>query len=201
VKILAISASPRTAGNTEILLEEALEGTRTEGADAELFSLAGKDIKPCDSCGSCHRTGTCHIDDDMQVVYEKMAEADGIMLGTPVYFYGMTAQLKTMIDRTFAPLPGGKSMANKVGGIVVVAGSVGVIDVVKDVYFYFAVKRMLPGNWVGAYANAKGDIKAKPKAMEAARDMGREMVQIANSGFEFPRGFARSHFAYGTHTH
>ena len=201
MKILGISASPRALGNTEILIEEALAGARTEGAEAELFSLAGKEIRPCDSCGACHKTGKCHIQDDMQVVYEKMAEADGIIFGTPIYFYGMAAQLKTLIDRTFAPLGDGKSMTNKVGGVVVVAGSVGVIDAVKDLYFYFAVKRMLPGNWVGAYANGKGDVKGKAKAMKAAGEMGREMVQIASAGFEFPRGFARSHFAYGTHTH
>lgn len=201
MKILGISGSPRKSGNTEILMEETLAGSRMEGAEAELFSLAGKVIGPCDSCGACHRTGKCHIMDDMQVVYEKMAEADGIIFGTPIYFYGMTAQLKALIDRTFAPLGDGRTLANKVGGIIVVAGSVGVVDAVKDLYFYFAMRRMLPGNWVGAYATAKGDIKGKTKAMEAAREMGREMVQIAAKGFEFPREFGRSHFAYGTHTH
>ena len=201
MKILGISCSPRTSGNTDILIVEALEGARAEGAEAELFSLAGKEIKPCDGCGSCHKTGKCHIDDDMAAVYGKMAEADGIIFGTPIYFYGMAAQCKALIDRTFAPPGKGKSLTNKVGGVVVVAGSVGIIDAVKDLYFYFAVKRMLAGNWVGAYVNNRGDISSKTGAMKAARELGQDMVQIAGKGFEYPREFARSHFAYGTHTH
>ncbi len=201
LKVLGLCCSPRTSGNTEVLLEEALAGAGEEGAEVDLFLLAGKRIDPCDACNACHRTGRCHIDDDMQAVYGKMAEADGIIFGAPVYLYGMAAQLKALIDRTYAPLGPGKSMTNKVGGIVVVAGSVGVIDVVKDLYFYFAVKRMLPGNWVGAYATGRGEVREKAGAMKAARDMGREMVQIAAKKFEFPREFRRSHIAYGTHTH
>ena len=201
MKVLGISCSPRPSGNTQVLLEEALEGARSEGAEAEYFSLAGKDIKPCDACGSCHKTGKCHITDDMTEVYEKMAEADGIIFGTPIYFYGMSAQLKALIDRTFAPPGKGKSFTNKVGGVIVVAGSVGIIDALKDLYFYFAIKRTVAGNWVGAYANGKGDVKNMAGAMKAAHELGREMVQIAKTGFKYPRGFQRSHFAYGTHTH
>lgn len=201
VRILGISCSPRPSGNTEVLVAEALEGAHQEGAEVELITLVGKEIRPCDACGACHRTGKCHIEDDMHAIYESMAEADGIIFGTPIYFYGMAAQLKTLIDRTFAPLGDGRSLANKVGGVVTVAGSVGLIDAVKDLYFFFAVKRMLPGNWVGAYTSGRGDVRSKAGAMKAARELGREMVQIAARGFEFPREFARSHFAYGTHTH
>lgn len=201
MKIVGLCCSPRAGGNTEGLMEKALEGARQEGAEAELFSLAGRDISPCDGCGACHRTGVCHIRDDMQTVHSMMAAADGIIFGAPVYFYGMTAQMKALVDRTFAPPAPGQSLANKVGGVIVVAGSVGVVDVVKDMYFYFAVKRMLPGNWVGAYATGKGDIENRPAAIRASIDLGREMAQMAAMGFRFPRGFRRNHFAYGTHTH
>ncbi len=201
MKVLGILGSPRSPGNTEALLEKALEGARQEGAEGELFRLGGKEIRPCDSCGSCHRTGRCHIDDDMQPLYDLMAEADGIVFATPVFFYGMTAQMKAVIDRTYAPPGPGKSLANKVGAVIVVAGSVGVVDVVKDLYFYFAIKRMLHGNWVGAYATVKGDIEDRPGALQSSVDLGREMVQIANLGFRYPSGFRRNHFAYGTHTH
>jgi multimeric flavodoxin WrbA len=137
----------------------------------------------------------------MQPLYDLMAEADGMIFATPVFFYGMTAQMKAVIDRTYAPPGPDKSLANKVGAVIVVAGSVGVIDVVKDLYFYFAVKRMLHGNWVGAYATVKGDIENRQAALQSSLDLGREMVQIANLGFRHPSGFRRNHFAYGTHTH
>ena len=201
MKILGIQGSPRPSGNTEALVKKALEGARQEGAETELFRLAGKQIGPCDSCNSCHRTGRCRVDDDMQPLYDFMAEADGIIFATPVFFYGMTAQLKAVIDRTYAPTGPGKSMANKVGAVIVVAGSVGVIDVVKDMYFYFAMKRMIHGNWVGAYATVKGDIENLPAGLQSSLDLGREMVQIADLGFQYPGGFRRNHFAYGTHTH
>ncbi len=201
MNVLGISSSPRPSGNTVTLIEEVLAGARAEGAETELFSLAGKEIKPCDGCNACFKTGSCHIEDDMAAVYGKMAAADGIIFGTPVYFYGMPAQLKALIDRTYAPPPDGGRMTNKVGGIVVVAGSVGVVDVLKDLYFYFAVKRMLPGGWLGAYATGKGDIRSMTGALKAAHELGRETVQMAAQGFEFPRDFRRAHFAYGTHTH
>ena len=74
--ILALSFSPREQGNTELLLEEVLLGARQHGSSTELYRVAGKDIQACDGCGSCWKTGECHIKDDMQDVYEKMLGAD-----------------------------------------------------------------------------------------------------------------------------
>ena len=143
MKILGLSCSPRKSGNTEILLSEALNGAQHEGAKAELFSVSGKEIKPCDGCYACSKTGECHIKDDMQTVYQKMIEADGIIFGTPIYVYSMTAQAKAIIDRTFALNRREKSLANKVGGVVVVAGSLGIIDAVKDLYFFFTIRKLI----------------------------------------------------------
>lgn len=201
MKILGLSCSPRKSGNTEILLGEALNGAQHEGAEVELYSVSGKEIKPCDGCWSCYGTGECHIKDDMQTLYQKMIEADGIIFGTPIYIYSMTAQAKALIDRTLALSTPERSLANKVGGVIVVAGSIGIIDAVKDLYFYIVMRKMLPANLVAAYANNKGDIRKMEQGMKAARELGREMVQIAAKQFEFPGEFARNFFAYGTHTH
>ena len=142
MKILGICCSPRKAGNTELLIEKALEGARAAGAETELYRMAGRDIRPCDGCSSCRKTGVCHIQDDMQEVYEKMAAADGIIFGTPVYFYSMDAQAKTLIDRTFSMNRPESSLENKVGGVITVAGSLGLIDAIKDLYFFIVVRRM-----------------------------------------------------------
>lgn len=110
MKLLGLSFSPREMGNTELLLEKVFSGARQLNAETELFRVAGKDIKACDGCGSCFKTGTCHVQDDMQDLYNKLAEADGIVFGTPVYFYNMTAQGKAIIDRTIALInPGEES--------------------------------------------------------------------------------------------
>lgn len=196
MKILGISFSPRKSGNTEILLEEALTGARQEGADTELFSVSGQDIKPCDGCWVCIGTGKCHIKDDMQVLYDKIAAADGIIFGTPVYVYSMTGQAKIVMDRMNA-----RNLENKVGGVIAVAGSIGLIDPVKDFYFFMVIKKMLPANLVGVYASQKGDVRAMKQGLQAAGNLGREMVQIAEKKFTYPEGFPRNFFAYGTHTH
>jgi len=102
MKILAISCSPRKDGNTVAMLNEALKAAKTEGAETELYSVSGKNIQPCDGCWGCTKTGKCHIKDDAALLFDKMLAADGIIFGTPVYFYGMTAQAKAIIDRTIA---------------------------------------------------------------------------------------------------
>ncbi|UCC17222.1 MAG: flavodoxin family protein [Dehalococcoidales bacterium] len=197
MKILAISCSPRKEGNTEILLNEALSSAQKEGAETELYQIADKSIDPCDACSACKNNGgICVIKDDMQPLYEKINQADGIIFGTPVYYYGMAAQCKTIMDRSFS-IP---SMANKVGGIVVVAGSMGNIDAIKDLYFYFVVKRMLPANFISAYASAKGDVKDLVKCMQATKELGKQMVKLIEMKFEYPLEYPLAHYAFGTHT-
>ena len=200
MKILGISFSPRRQGNTEILLGEALQGAKHEGAEGELYSLSDKEIRPCDGCGACRETGECHIEDDMQSLYHKLLEADGIIFGTPVYFYSMAAQAKTVIDRTIALNRPERSLTNKVGGVVVVAGSLGIIDAVKDLYFYMVTRQMLPANFVAAYGFAKGDVREMEQCMKATRELGQQMVKIAEKKFEYPKEFQRTRFGYGTHT-
>ena len=200
MKILGLSCSPRKSGNTVILLEEALNGALQEGAETELFSVSGKDIKPCDGCWACFGTGKCHIKDDMQTLCDKMVEADGIIFGTPVYVYSMTGQAKIIMDRMLALNGPGRNLANKVGGVIVVAGSIGIIDPAKDLYFMMVMKKMVPANLVAVYASNKGDAREMKQGMQAAHNLGREMVQIAAKKFTYPDGFPRNFFAYGTHT-
>ena len=108
-----------------------LRGAEKEGAEIELVSVAGKDLRGCDGCNACAK-GECHIKDDMHEIHDRMVAADGIVFGTPIYVYGMTAQMKAVIDRTYGLRGPAKSLANKVGGAVVVAGSLGIIDSLKD---------------------------------------------------------------------
>lgn len=127
-----------------------------------------------------------------------MLGSDGIIFGTPVYFYGMTAQAKIIIDRSNALTKQGKSLANKVGGVVVTAGSLGIIDALKDFYFYIVSRQMLPAHFVAAYP--VNDLKQMDQCMKATRDLGRQVVQIAAKKFEYPREIPRRSIGYGTHT-
>jgi multimeric flavodoxin WrbA len=198
MKILGLSCSPRQQGSTVTLLSQALAGARSEGAQVEMFSVANRDIKPCDACRACTKTGECIVKDDMQPLYGKLLEADGIIFGTPVYFYGMTAQAKAIIDRTISMNRPEKNLANKVGGVIVTAGSMGIVDALKDLYFYMVTRQMLPANYVAAYP--RGDLREMEKCMKAAGDLGRQMVNIGAQKFQYPKQFPRTALAYGTHT-
>ena len=83
---------------------------------------------------------------------------------------------------------------------MVVAGSLGIIDVLKELYFFMATRRMLPANYVAAYPVPPGGLKEMEKCLKAAYDMGRQMVKIAEQKFVYPKDIARSAPAYGTHT-
>ena len=97
MKVIGIVCSPRKGGNTEILVSRALEASGEFGAEeTELIRLSGKHIEPCDACLTCAQTAKCHINDDMQAIYPRLLEADGIIIGTPVYFWGITAQAKIL---------------------------------------------------------------------------------------------------------
>ena len=132
MKILGLSCSPKSPAQIEILLGEALKGAQQEGAEVELYGVSDKDIKPCDGCGDCFKTGECHIQDDMQSLYNKLLEADGIIFSTPIYFYSMTAQAKAILDRTIALNYSERKLTNKVGGVIVTGGSLGLVDALKD---------------------------------------------------------------------
>ena len=191
MKIIGLSCSPRRSGNTETLVAEALEGARSEGAEAELFSVHGKDIGPCDGCQTCVTTSICHVDDDMQEVFQKMIAADGIIFGTPIYFYTMSAQAKAIMDRTYSIRRPEFKLASKVGGIIAVAGGIGLMEAIKDWYFYIAINHMLSADYVSAYAGGRGEVRDQERVMKAAWELGRQMVQLVDTGFQFPEEYAR----------
>jgi len=102
-KVLVLSASPRRGGNSDLLCDQFINGSRETGSIAEKIFLKDKEINFCTGCGTCFNEGKgCPQKDDMAEVLEKMIAADVIVMATPVYFYTMNAQMKTLIDRTCA---------------------------------------------------------------------------------------------------
>lgn len=98
--ILIVSASPRRHGNSDTLCDEFMRGAAEAGHRAEKIFLRDRAIDYCMGCGACNRTHKCVQRDDMEEILDKMVAADVLVLATPVYFYTMDAQLKTLIDRT-----------------------------------------------------------------------------------------------------
>lgn len=96
---MGLAGSPRRGGNSELLLDEALAGAREGGASTEKIVLEGLEVRPCQHCDGCLHTGLCIIDDDMQAIHYKLKDADRLILITPVFFLGLPAQAKAMVDR------------------------------------------------------------------------------------------------------
>ena len=103
MRILGIIGSPRIGGNTETLVDEVLAGAKEAGASIEKILLNNLNINPCQACNSCRKTGNCMHKDDMVDLLDKMVESDGWVLGTPIYWWGPTAQFKAFLDRWYHP--------------------------------------------------------------------------------------------------
>lgn len=102
MNILAISASPRKNGNSDLLCDQFLKGAAQAGHQTEKLRLAEFDLQPCAACDACRTGNACVKQDGMAEILQKVIEADVIVLATPVYFYSMAAQMKLLIDRSFA---------------------------------------------------------------------------------------------------
>jgi len=99
IRVIGISGSPRKGGNTDLLLDDVLEGARAGGSSVRKIYLNDLDFKACQACGGCLRSGRCVVRDDAQKIYKSLHESDVIVLASPIYFGSVTAQVKSMIDR------------------------------------------------------------------------------------------------------
>jgi len=184
VKLLGIVGSPREGGNTEIMMRAALKAGEQEGAETELIHLTDLNLKPCDGCRTCFETKNCVIKDDVENIFEKMVKADGIIVGSPVYFYNINAQTKTFIDRVgYLHLARGrKAFRNKVGGAIAVAGRSGLANALSQILLFLTASRMITAApVVMALAPSKGDATKDARGIEDARELGKSMVQIAKA--------------------
>jgi len=182
MKIIGIVGSPRAGGNTEELTRIALEEVRKEGIETEIISLAGKEIAPCDACGSCRTTGRCHIEDDFEAIHEKMVEAEGFILATPVWFGAATPQISSLISRCYAYRGGKRPFEDKVGGPIVVARRAGQNYTFAQLMFFFMISGMIvPGStyWNIAFGRGKGEVSGDEEGVRTIRNFGRKLAWLA----------------------
>lgn len=189
MKIVGILGSARKGGNTEILLDVALEEAQKEGVLIEKIPLGDKVIAPCDGCQGCIQTGKCVIEDDAQEIYEKILESEGIIWATPVYFWSMTAQTKTLMDRLYALLFPKLQLANKVGGLIVVAASRGCMNTANLFHMFFAYNHMFFAEFASGYAREKRQIKKNAFAINMAKEMVHQMISLIKADLKYPEEF------------
>jgi multimeric flavodoxin WrbA len=180
LNILALVGSPRLGGSTDFLVDRALEEAAKLGAKTEKIILSQYKVAPClghDDCGSFE---SCVQKDDTSWILDRLCEADGVILATPVYYYNVSAQLKAFIDRNyFLNMHDRKSQARSVG-IIVVAQSAGIEDTVHTLKKYINEVFKVPTDRVielHGYAYELGEAQNDPQLVERAQEFGRKMVK------------------------
>jgi multimeric flavodoxin WrbA len=174
MKILALIGSPRKKGNTDLLVDRLIEGARGAGHSAQKLFLYDYKIKPCTDCRKCKRDDfRCTRKDDMRDLYPLLRDADLVVFGTPIYWYGPTAKMKLLIDR-LRPFIADGGMKGKRGLIVVPSeegeGCCGpLVEMFKMSFGYLGME------WAGeilAQAYEKGEIREKPDELRRAYELG-----------------------------
>ena len=179
MKLLAIVGSPRLKGNTSYLVDQALEEAAKLGAETEKVILSQYVVNPCLGHQDCASFDSCRQKDDACWILDRLCQADGVILATPVYYYNVSAQMKAFIDRNyFLYMHDRKSRARTVG-IIVVAESLGIEDTLHTLKQFidesFSVKEDRIFLACG-YAGGPGEVKNNLPLVEEARKLGWQMV-------------------------
>jgi multimeric flavodoxin WrbA len=186
MKALAISGSARINGNTEKLLNTCLEVCAEAGISGELIRLAEHPVQPCTACGSCFKSkdNTCvQGDGTFHMIYDKMREADILLVGSPVYFGSATADLTALLDRAgYVGRANGNVFARKLGGPVVVARRAGQNFTLAQLLFWFMIMDMIvPGSsyWNGSFGRMPGDVADDTEGLDTVRHFTENLVWLA----------------------
>jgi multimeric flavodoxin WrbA len=174
MNILALVGSPRKMGNTDLLVERILEGARTRGHKIEKLYLYNYTISLCTDCRNCKKGDyVCCVEDEMQQIYPKMAEADVIVFGTPVYWYGPTAKMKMLVDR-MRPFVENRKLFGK-RAVVVSASAEGAVacDPLREMFrrSFEYLKMEFAGEFL-VKAYDKGEIAENKQEMDRAFELG-----------------------------
>lgn len=185
MKVLAINGSPRKGGNTEILLRTVFHELEKEGIETELVQVGGKLVHGCTACMKCReiKDGRCHIKNDLiNQIIEKMLEADGIILGSPVYFADITSEMKALIDVSgYVTRGNGHLLRRKVGAAVVVERRGGAMHAFETMNNFFLINQMIiPGSsyWNFAFGGAPGDVLKDAEGLQTMRTLGENMAWV-----------------------
>lgn len=174
MKILALMGSPRKGSNTDLLVDKVMEGARTKGHSTDKLHLYDQDIRPCVDCRGCKRGDyRCVLKDDMQVIYPQLADADLIIFGTPVYWYGPTAKMKLLVDRLRPFISDGGLKGKK--GLLVVPSEEGreccgpLLEMFRMSYHYLGMES---AGEILASAYERAQIKKSPEELKRAHELG-----------------------------
>ena len=177
MNVLLINGSPKVNGNTAFALEQMAEVFAAEGIETEIIQVGSKDIRGCIGCGQCYKAGKCVFDDMVNEVGEKLAQADGIVVGSPVYYASPNGTLISFLDRLF--YSASYDLRMKVGASVVVArrgGCTAAMDVLNK---YFTISQMPVASscyWNMIHGAKPGEASQDPEGIRTMRTLAKNMA-------------------------
>ncbi len=184
MKLLAIVGSPRPGGNTSYLVDIALQEAAGQGVETEKIVLSQYKVNPCQGHDNCTSFKSCKQNDDVPWILDKFCAADGILLGSPVYYYNMTAQMKAFIDRNYFLYRHGISPRMICAGLIVIGGSNGLEHTVRALRRFIKLSSSLSDDRIAIMsgcASRVGEAKRDTALIEEARKLGSRLVEILTS--------------------
>ncbi|MBE5750582.1 MAG: flavodoxin family protein [Clostridiales bacterium] len=178
MKVLIINGSPHEYGTTRRALDEVAKELNESGIETEIVTVGNKSIVGCRACGGCSKTGKCVTNDCVNEIIEKLINADGLIVGSPVYYSSMNGTLKSLLDRVFF----GKScFANKPAAAIAVARRAGTTSTVDAINKYFTINCMPVVStqyWNMAFGSNAEQVEQDEEGMQTMRILGKNMAWL-----------------------
>lgn len=185
MKVLAINSSARKDGNTAILINTMFEELSKEGIETEMIQLSGKIIEPCKACFSCGGQKNCiHKNDAFQEIFKKMLQADGVILGSPVYTANISSNMQAFLERASVVTDmnrSGNMFQHKVGAAVTAARRGGALNALDAMNHFFMLQNMfVVGSfyWSMAYGQMPGDVQKDEEGLNTMKALGENMAYL-----------------------
>lgn len=182
MKVLILNGSPKKNGCTARALREVEETLNGEGVETETLFVGNKDIRGCISCNSCGKSGKCIFDDIINEIAPKFEEADGIVIGTPVYYAGANGSVISLLDRLFYSTGFDKTM--KVGACVLSSRRAGSTSAYDEISKYFAISNMpiaTGSYWNEVHGFSAEDVEKDLEGLQTMRNLARNMAFLIKS--------------------
>ncbi len=179
MKVLLLNGSPHENGTTKRALQEVSKMLNENGLETEILTVGNKRVSGCMACGACSKTGKCVYDDDLITeIVKKIEEADGVVIGSPVYYASINGTLKAILDRVFYSK---KTFSGKVGASVVVARRAGTTATFDIINKYFAISSMpivTSNYWNNVHGSNGSQAELDLEGMQTMRVLGQNMAWL-----------------------
>ena len=184
MKVLMLNGSPRANGNTQVALEEMKKVFLSEGIEVELVQVGHKAIRGCVACGGCRKIGKCVFDDGVNELVESFKDADGLVVGSPVYYASANSTLIAVLDRMFQSSGGYVDKRMKVGACVAVARRGGTTATFDELNKYFTISGMPVASgqyWNGVFGGLAGEATQDEEGLQQMRTLAKNMAFLMKS--------------------